>query len=209
MNKILDIKRILLIIAILALSAQGGFSQSSYDILRKAAVKIEAAKGVQCSFTLKSGEHSTDGTLKSQGERFHLQTPVSTTWYDGSRMLVLNPSTHETTLYIPDTEEVLEVNPMAYLRNFSKDYFSAFSKKKADGKHIVLLNPRKKGGQIRAIEITVDATTFLPEKFIVRTMDNKRTYLTIRSLRLDASYPSSTFTYPASSYKDYMVIDLR
>ena len=108
-----------------------------------------------------------------------------------------------------DTEEVLEVNPMAYLRNFSKDYFSAFSKKKADGKHIVLLNPRKKGGQIRAIEITVDATTFLPEKFIVRTMDNKRTYLTIRSLRLDASYPSSTFTYPASSYKDYMVIDLR
>ncbi len=98
---------------------------------------------------------------------------------------------------------------MAYLRNFSKDYFSAFSKKKADGKHIVLLNPRKKGGQIRAIEITVDATTFLPEKFIVRTMDNKRTYLTIRSLRLDASYPSSTFTYPASSYKDYMVIDLR
>ena len=194
MNKILDIKRILLIIAILALSAQGGFSQSSYDILRKAAVKIEAAKGVQCSFTLKSGEHSTDGTLKSQGERFHLQTPVSTTWYDGSRMWVLNPSTHETTLYIPDTEEVLEVNPMAYLRNFSKDYFSAFS---------------KKGGQIRAIEITVDATTFLPEKFIVRTMDNKRTYLTIRSLRLDASYPSSTFTYPASSYKDYMVIDLR
>ena len=145
MNKILDIKRILLIIAILALSAQGGFSQSSYDILRKAAVKIEAAKGVQCSFTLKSGEHSTDGTLKSQGERFHLQTPVSTTWYDGSRMWVLNPSTHETTLYIPDTEEVLEVNPMAYLRNFSKDYFSAFSKKKADGKHIVLLNPRKKG----------------------------------------------------------------
>ena len=115
MNKILDIKRILLIIAILALSAQGGFSQSSYDILRKAAVKIEAAKGVQCSFTLKSGEHSTDGTLKSQGERFHLQTPVSTTWYDGSRMWVLNPSTHETTLYIPDTEEVLEVNPMAYL----------------------------------------------------------------------------------------------
>ena len=209
MNKILDIKRILLIIAILALSAQGGFSQSSYDILRKAAVKIEAAKGVQCSFTLKSGEHSTDGTLKSQGERFHLQTPVSTTWYDGSRMWVLNPSTHETTLYIPDTEEVLEVNPMAYLRNFSKDYFSAFSKKKADGKHIVLLNPRKKGGQIRAIEITVDATTFLPEKFIVRTMDNKRTYLTIRSLRLDASYPSSTFTSPASSYKDYMVIDLR
>ncbi len=136
MNKILDIKRILLIIAILALSAQGAFPKVLTTSSARRLSRSKLPKGVQCSFTLKSGEHSTDGTLKSQGERFHLQTPVSTTWYDGSRMWVLNPSTHETTLYIPDTEEVLEVNPMAYLRNFSKDYFSAFSKKKADGKNI-------------------------------------------------------------------------
>ena len=208
MNNTLNLKKSLVAVAVL-LCAVPAFAQSSYDILRKAATKLEAAKGIQCSFTLKSGEHSTEGSLKSQGDRFYLKTPVSSTWYDGKQMWTMNPSTHETTLYIPDVEEVLEVNPMAYLRNFSKDYFSAFSKKKIDGKHIVLLNPRKKGGQVRAIEITVDATTFLPEKFIVRTMDNRRTYLTVRALKLNATHPASTFTYPASSYKGYKVIDLR
>lgn len=208
MNNTKNLKKLLIAVAVL-LCAVPSFAQSSYDILRKAASKLEAAKGIQCSFILKSSEHSTEGSLKSQGDRFYLKTPVSSTWYDGKQMWTLNPSTRETTLYIPDAEEVLEVNPMAYLRNFSRDYFSAFSKKKADGKHIVLLNPRKKGGQIRAIEITVDATTFLPEKFIVRTMDNMRTYLTIRSLRLNASHPASTFTYPASAYKGYKVVDLR
>lgn len=209
MNSTLNLKKILLALIALVCIAPGMFSQSSYDILRKSASKLEAAKGIQCSFTLKSGEHSTEGTLKSQGDRFYLKTSVSSTWYDGKQMWTLNPSTRETTLYIPDAEEVLEVNPMAYLRNFSKDYFSAFSKKKVDGKHIVLLNPRKKGGQVRAIEITVDAMTFLPERFIVRTMDNKRTYLTIRSLKTSVTHPASTFTYPASSYRGYKVIDLR
>ncbi len=94
---------------------------------------------------IKSGEHSTDGTLKSQGERFHLRHPSRPPGTTGAGCGFLTPLPMRQLFYIPDTEEVLEVNPMAYLRNFSKDYFSAFSKKKADGKHIVLLNPRKKG----------------------------------------------------------------
>ncbi len=184
-------------------------AQNPYDILKKAATTIEAAKGMDCTFALKANGETINGRLVSKGDKFRLSTPVSTTWFDGKQMWTLNASTKETTVTIPDASEILEVNPMAYLRNFSKDYFSAFSKKQVTGKHVVLLNPRKKGGQVKAIEIQIDKNSYLPSSFIVRSSDNSRAYLTVTGLKLNSPVAESQFTYPASQYKDYELIDLR
>ena len=179
------------------------------QVLQKTASLINSAKGVDCRFSASGAQGSINGNVKASGSRFAVLTPQASTWFDGRTMWTANSSSRETTVTVPTAEEIAETNPLAYINGYQNLYNLYFSRRKEAGRYLVLLNPKKKNSGIKAVEIAVNAKTFKPERIIIRQSNDQRVTVNIRSLNLSASIPEASLTYPAASYKDYELVDLR
>ena len=60
-----------------------------------------------------------------------------------------------------------------------------------------------------AVDITINAKSFKPERIYIRQSNGQLITVMIRSLNLSASVSASEFTYPASRYRGYETVDLR
>lgn len=185
------------------------FAQNAAEVLDKAVANITKASSVNCSFKIESADGKLNGTFKSSGKKFKLETPVSTTWYDGKDMWTSNPRSKQITLVKPDSQEINEVNPFAYLNSYKGKYKVFFSKHKDNNRYLVLLNPKNTKDEIKAVEIAINKKTYLPERFIIRDRYDKVTTLYVNSLTLTSANPPATFVCPVESMKDYEVVDLR
>lgn len=185
------------------------FSQSASQVLNDALANIRKGKGITCDFVLTANGQNISGTLKSVGNKFSIQTPAGSTWYDSKNMWTSNYSTKEITLVNPTSSEIQEANPLSYLQSNSTDYVIAFSKHKIAGQYIVILNPKKKNTGIKAVEISIGQSSKLPSRIRIRDSRDNISSLKISKLNLNATIPNSAFVCPVSSLKGYELVDLR
>lgn len=213
MKKVFSIK--LLIALLLFMSADAvacakNNPQGPAAVLDKAVTKLRKASSVNCSFRIESkGASDISGTFESSGGKFRLKTPVGTTWYNGRDMWTSNPRTREITVVNPSAAEVSEVNPFAYLDSWKSKFVVGFSKREDASRHLVVINPKDKASDIKAVEIAVNRKTFLPERFIIRDRNDHVTTVYVNSLTLRARNAESLFSCPVSSMGDYELVDLR
>ena len=191
-------------------SAQRGASLTPAEVMKKVVAPIASSSNVQASFTASAGGHNVSGTLKSSDSKFAVTTPESSVWFDGKTMWTANHATKETTITVPDAAEIAATNPLAYIRNYNSDYRLFFSKRKTpEGKWLVLLNPKKGGTGVKAVEVTVDKASFTPERLIIRNDDDSVIQINITKLSHNVTAGPSDFVYPAAKYSSYEVVDLR
>lgn len=205
-------KRILtLLLSVVLLSS--GFAvcaETPASVMQKAAKKINSSKAISCSFSISgSSSNSVTGTLTASGNKFTIQTGASSVWYNGSNMWTLNPSTREVTLTVPTQSEIAESNPLSYINSYSSQYNLYFSKRTESGSYLVLLNPRSSGSGIKAVEVAINKSSYTPTRIIVRYDDDRRATVKLGTINYKASVSSTSFTYPASKYSGYEVVDLR
>lgn len=198
-----------ILIALICLFSLQAFPQSAPAILEKTVGKVAGAGSISCDFTISSSEGSGSASFVSSGRKFRLKAPGATTWFDGKNMWTANERTHEVTLVEPSAQELKESNPFEYLSSYKSDYNVYFSKRKEAKYHLILLNPKRKGGEIKAVEIDINKSTMLPEKFIIRDRNDKITKVSISSLSLKKDAGKESFKCPVESMPDYEVIDLR
>lgn len=203
-------KKFLTIISALLLAViPAAAKEDAAEILDRVASKIAGAEVVKSSFNVDGPSGKANGTLEASGNKFKLTTPAGTTWCDGTNMWTSNPSTKEITLVNPSQGEINESNPFSYLRNYKADYNVYFSKRRYDGHYLILLNPKTKNSEIKAIEIAVNKKSMLPVRFIVRDRKNKLTTVNVTSMSLSKSPAGGDFVCPVESMTDYQVVDLR
>ncbi len=174
--------------------------------LQQVADRIGRASGITADFTLTSGGHSVNGSLKSQGKKFALLTPTSSTWYDGSSMTVYTSASREATIWTPSGSELAESNPLLYL-GMAKNYNVA-SATGGKGEKVLVLTPRRRGGNVKSIRLTINASTMLPKAMEI-TAGGRRTTITIRKLNLGSKIDAGAFTFPKSRYPGVKITDLR
>lgn len=180
------------------------------NVMQKAAAKINNSNAISCTFTIAgNGSSSVSGTLTASKNEFSIITGASSVWYNGTSMWTLNPSTKEVTLTTPTQSEIAESNPLYYVRNYSSNYRLYFSKRTEKGSYLVLLNPIKSGSGIKAVEIAVNKSSYVPTRIIVRYDDDRRATVNLGNINYNANVSSTSFTYPASKYKGYELVDLR
>lgn len=201
-----------LILTVLLLAGIGvppmASAQTPAEVLGRAAARIEGSRGISCRFTVKGGSNTLEGNLVSAGKKFCITTPGASTWYDGKTMWTVNPSTKEVTITEPTAQEVAETNPLSYLHGYNTAFRLFFSRRKEKGRHLVLLNPRKEGTGVKAVEIAIDSQTYNPVKMTIRFDDDRRSTVGISELSRKAVSPSS-FVFPAEKYRGYEMVDLR
>lgn len=184
-------------------------AETAAQLLDKAVSKISRSSGVVCSFAVSGNGNNLKGELISSGNKFKLVTPAGTTWYDGKSMWTASNSSKEITLVTPTAQEINESNPFAYLSGYETDYKVYFSRRKSDTCHLVLLNPKKKNAEIKAVEIDLNKKTLLPERFIIRDRSDKVVTVSVSSLSIGKKTSASVFVCPVDKMEGFEVVDLR
>ncbi len=184
-------------------------AETAGQVLNKAVTKLKNSASIECAFSVSGNRQRVSGSLLNSGSKFKLQTQVGTTWFDGHNMWTANNSSKEITLVVPTQQELRESNPFSYFDSYKSAYNVYFSRRKDNKRHLVLLNPKNKGSEIKAVEIAINKNSYLPERFIIRDRNDRVTTIEVTSLKLKAKQPASTFTCPVDRMKDYEVIDLR
>ena len=203
------LKYIIALLAIVTFSSVA-MAETPASVLKKVSSKITSGKGLSCTFSVSgNGSQSASGTLTSSGSKFSIISNASSVWFDGKTMWTLNPSTQEVTVTEPTQSEIAESNPLTYITGYSSQYNLYYSKRKEAGRYLVVLNPKTSGTGVKAVEIAVNSKTYNPTRIIIRFDDDRRSTINISKLNYNASVSSSSFTYPASKYKGYEIVDLR
>ncbi|MDE7401954.1 MAG: outer-membrane lipoprotein carrier protein LolA [Muribaculaceae bacterium] len=177
--------------------------------MQTAVAKVKGSNSVSAKFTVKYAQHSTTGDFKARGKKFRLKVPGAITWYDGKYMWTLSEATGEVTLVNPGSQEIAESNPFSYLDSYVKDFNVYKSKRTDTNNHLILLNPKTKKSDVKAIEIAINKKSLLPVRFIIRDKNDAVTQIQVSELNLTSNSKESDFKFDAKSHPDYQIIDLR
>lgn len=184
-------------------------AQTAAGMLKKAAADINGAGGLTASFTLDYGQQKISGTLKAAGKKFALQTPSSSTWYDGKSMWTYNANNNETTLMTPTAQEVAEANPLSIVNSYSSIFTAAFAKTQPKGGKTIVLTPKSKNSGYKSVHVTIPEGSSFPSKLIVIPTSGQKVTVTVSQVKRVQSLSASTFVYPKSKYPKAEIVDLR
>lgn len=183
---------------------------SAEEAMSKTAQKIADSPGIIAKFTAVGvNESSVGGTLTISKEKFSMVGADFGVWYNGDCLWSYTKQTGETTLSIPTSDELLEINPLDVISNYSAHYKASKLSDK-NNKIIIKLTAKSKAISVQTAILSINTSTWLPEE-ITATFSNSSTMLiSIASAKVSAAAPpQSTFQYPASKYPGIEVIDLR
>lgn len=207
-----DFNKRLKIFLVLSIIFAGAFtsnaSLTARQVVEKSANLLSGDKGISVDFTVITGGKSFKGSIISQGNRFVVMTPQIHTWHDGKNLYMYNSNTEETTVTIPTLSELLESNPLLYIKGASDSYTYKFASSNKKGKYIVEMRPIDKKSAISLITATINSNTFQPERIAVKTSSSTSSAV-VNSFKSGLNFPASQFTYPKSKYPNAEIIDLR
>jgi outer membrane lipoprotein-sorting protein len=178
------------------------------QVAQKAAAVISDAKGISATFTIAGNGKTSKGSLKSAGQKFFVTLPYVSTWYNGKALYTYNPRIGETTVTTPTAQELLESNPLLYVKGGGSAYAYKFSPVKRNGKYMIDLTPRNSRGGVKKLTFTINSTTFKTERIIVTTAVGSAT-IDVTSFVTGNPAPASEFEYPKKKYPKAEIIDLR
>ncbi len=203
------IGKILIVIAMLS----GAFSiygtETADAILKKAASGINGSSGLTASFTLDYGQQKISGTMKAAGKKFALQTPSSSTWYDGKNMWTYNAKNAETTLMTPTPQEVAEANPLSIVNTYSSNFTATFAKGQNKGSKTIVLTPKSKQTGYKSVHVTIPEGSVYPSKLVIIPSNGQKVTVSITQVKSGQKLPETTFVYPKSKYPKVEIVDLR
>lgn len=196
------------VLTVLGMSMTGS-AQTADVVLKKAATAINGAKGLTASFTIDYGQQKLSGTLKASGKKFALQTPSSSTWYDGKSMWTYNANTNETTLMTPTPQEVAEANPLSIVNSYSASFTAAFAKTQTKGSKTIVLTPKSKQMGYKSVHVTIPDASSFPTKLVVIPSSGQKVTVSISQVKTGQNMVESTFVYPKSKFPKAEIVDLR
>lgn len=207
---ILKYLKYLLVLGAMLGSACGVYAAETADaVLKKAAAAVNGAGGLSASFTLDYGQQKINGTLKSSGKKFSIQTSSTSTWYDGQSMWTYNARNNETTLMTPTQQEVAEANPLSLVNSYSSLFTASYAKSQKSGSKTIVLTPKSKQTGYKSVHVTIPDGSQVPSKLVVIPTTGQKVTVSITQVKRGLKLPDSTFKYPNSKYPKTEIVDLR
>ncbi len=182
-------------------------AQSASKILDSASKMFSNSKSISATFALIDNGHSQNGSIIIAGNKFVINTPQLSTWFDGKTQWSYSPQANEVNIINPTAEEVRQINPFAII----SDFRSNFNEKKLNstkGTHKILLTS-KNNQPIRNVELTLDASTHLPLLIVITAKNNTKATIKIKTIKAGDAVNNSTFIFNEKKYPGVEIVDLR
>ena len=199
---------LVMLVAVLSPALSRG-EQTAPQLINACSAKIRQSGGITAGFSMTSDGHSVNGTLKTTGTKFALETPGTATWYDGKSMWTYNQSTGETTLVSPTPAELSEANPLLLITSKLSSFTATYAKTHPAGLKTIVLMPKSKGTGMKSIHVTVNPKTLLPVKMVAVPTSGRAITIALNSVKTGQKHADSAFQYPKSKYPKVKVVDLR
>lgn len=199
-------KRILTLILIALAAFTASAATSAEQLMARCAKAVNDAPSLSFNFTLSIGQSTSTCTMTVARQRFVMQSPDMTVWYNGSTQWTYIASDRELSITEPTADELLECNPFAIVNYYSQLY----NVRSIEGKaNTVELTPKRAGTSIRRATVTINPDTSLPAA-INATLANGHTFsVKVTSATRGANLTASTFIYNKTTHPAVITNDLR
>ncbi|MDR1810178.1 MAG: outer-membrane lipoprotein carrier protein LolA [Prevotella sp.] len=211
-------KRSVAVVFALCLLQQAFPQGSSKDIMEKVAAVYSANAGFLLDFTLKTEDtkakvvYTHDGKASIKGNKFKIEVPDGTTWFDGKTQWVYMNGSDEVNVSEPVGEELAAISPVALLNLYKTGFkLSDKKQKKEAGKilYIIEMTPKKKNGEITKIVLSVDSSNYYITSILLQGKDKVNNRLLIRKQVKTAALGDNIFVFNPQDYPDAEIVDLR
>ena len=192
-------------ILLLTLLPLASLAQTAQQVLDKTAAVVSTKSGAQASFTIKSDNLNTSGTIAIKGRMFHASTPQAIVWYDGKTQWTYMKKNEEVNVANPSEAEQASINPYTFIYMYKQGYSYTMQKKGTKNEVHLKATDKKRG--IQEMYIVVDAKTSVPSQ--IRLLQHKGwTTITISNFKT-AKLSDGIFRFNAKEFPNAEVIDLR
>ncbi|NLZ96229.1 MAG: hypothetical protein GX921_10470 [Bacteroidales bacterium] len=214
------IHSIILTFSILFISI-ASFAQSSTaskTILDKASQLFEQSEGVKLSFTLSPDTPDGDEFIPQEGiafvkrDKFKLDMPYSTTWFNGSTQWVLLKEANEVNISSPTPEDIVSISPLGLLSMYKTNYvLKEPTKRTFNGKATteIEMTPINKWQDFESLTITLDDKTNNVVMVRFTTRDGNKSKLIISDYNSNNKFTNDLFQFNKNNHPGVEVIDLR
>lgn len=199
MNRVLSVWALLLG-CIVSLSA----GETAGSLLGKMATRLEAHRSTVAQYAITADGHTQRGTLTISGNRFVLNSPDASAWFDGKTQWTYSPRIGEVNITEPSLQEQAQVNPFAIIKSFRRNYAPSFM----GGK--IKLTSKSKGNEIQAVLIGVNRKTLLPTDIMLTMKSGQKVKINIHSIKDGGSLNPGKFKLnPKTLPRGVEIVDLR
>lgn len=211
-------KRYIFMTALLLACASLPAQDDAKETLAKMEDAFRKEGGIRADFTLRLTEQGTPrgestGTISLKGERFLLETPDNTLWFDGKTLWSYLPDAEEVTVSLPGQEELQSIHPYLLLKSARKNYRAetgaqvSFNGKTA--RKLILTPAKENRDGIMALTVYVEQTTFHPLYIEILQNNGMASRLTITRYEAQQDFADSLFVFNPAKYPNAEIVDLR
>lgn len=214
------IHSLILALSILLLPA-ASYAQSSPEskaLLDKVSQLFEQSEGVKLSFTLSPDSpdggayEPQEGIAFAKGDKFKLDIPFSTTWFDGTTQWVLLKDANEVNISTPTPQELISISPLALLNRYKTDYIlkkpihTTYNGKETTE---IEMTPIDSTHEFQSLSIAIDNKTNNVVLVKVTSRDGTKNKLSISDYTSNNKYSNDLFTFNKHNHPGVEIIDLR
>lgn len=185
-----------------------GNAQTAYNILDKVVNRLETAPSITMKMTLSGNGVNESASLTMAKEKFAYKVGSLSVFFDGTTQWTVDNSEHEISLTEPTPDELIESNPLTFVRNYKKKYRAEIVSENTKTATIKMTTTDKKA-YIRSAEIVIDRTTWLPTRVEAWLATGQNLRINIATSSVGKSLPLTTFRCDTKAFPRYEVIDLR
>ncbi|MDR1561751.1 MAG: outer-membrane lipoprotein carrier protein LolA [Dysgonamonadaceae bacterium] len=212
--------KILIFFIIFAIPAAAQNSAEARAMLEKSEQSFKKSGAITAQFTIdirESGRAHTqsfDGTITIKGDKFNIESPDHSIWFDGVTQWVYSSETGEVNISEPGEEEIQAINPTIIYRIYKKNCTINYDGEKTiDGTRKVskiTLIPKNKKQDIKKITLHIDHGSLLPVYLHIHFKNNGlENEIYINSYKTNQEIPDTKFIFDTSQYPNAEIIDLR
>ena len=194
----------ILMMFVIAISAQAQTGTQARQILDKTAAVVGNKNGAQAKFSMSGKYGNAAGTIYVKGNKFCAHTEKATVWYDGKTQWTLNKQAEEVSVSNPTEAQQQAMNPYTFI-NIYKNGFT-MSSKTVSGKYEVHLTAQNQKRTIKEMYLTIDKS-YKPTQVKMRT-EKGWTVINISNFQTK-KLSDSFFAFHSKDYPNAEVIDLR
>lgn len=200
-------RSIIILLLLSLLMPLGAFAADTAEqIMTKCAAKINGSPSITIKCTLDFGKEPAACEIVIAKDKYALTMKDMDVWFDGLTQWTYAPSTQQLSITEPTIDELMESNPFAILNHYAKTYTV---KRLATRATEIELTAKSKFSNVRRAILTLNPTTYMPQKLKV-TLSNGRTFTaTVGSATIGKQLPASRFVYDKKKHPAKETVDLR
>ncbi len=197
------------------------YAQSSAEskaILDKASQLFEQSEGVKLSFVLAPDSpdggnfEPQEGVAFIKRNKFKLDMPYSTTWFDGTTQWVLLKDANEVNISSPAAEDLVSISPLGLLNMYKTNYtLKSPTTRTFNGNATteIEMTPINKRQDFERLTIAIDKKTNSVVMVKFTTRDGSKNKLTISNYNSNNKYTNDLFKFNKNNHPGVEIIDLR